>query len=106
MVEPGSDGVAELHLYQRSMLGIVDAGHPEVPLVLARGLSRFELAFWEPRRGEFANEWLQTNQLPQAVVVTLGSSAGRRGLKELDEVVSRTVRLSSSTVPGAGAALP
>jgi len=37
------------------------------PVVLANDVRKFELAFWDKQKGDWLDEWTQTNQLPQMV---------------------------------------
>jgi hypothetical protein len=68
------------------------------PIVLAKEVSVFQLEFWDPRKGEYAPEWLVTNQLPLVVRVTLGFGSTGRFAKQPAQLVTRVVRIPSSTV--------
>jgi type II secretory pathway pseudopilin PulG len=97
-VESGDDG-PELRLFQNSALAPADAEGSPPPLVLARNVSAFQLEFWDPRSGEFQPDWRWTNQLPRLVRVTLGFGTTGRGQGRPAELVTRTVLISSQTVP-------
>ncbi len=97
-VENGDDG-EELRLYQNSALAPADAEGSPPPLVLARNVSAFQLEFWDQRAGEFQPEWRWTNQLPQLVRVTLGFGRIGGSRSTPAEVVTRTVLISSQTIP-------
>lgn len=99
-VEGGDEG-PELRLYQNSALAPEDAADSAPPLVLARNVSAFQLEFWDPRAGEFQPEWRWTNQLPQLVRFTLGFGRTGGSRSTPAELVTRTVLISSQTVPAA-----
>jgi hypothetical protein len=93
-VEANGEGRNDLVLRQNSLLAQMDEGQEAYPLVLARDVTLFQLEFWDPRRGEWAAEWLLTNQLPILVRVSLGVGAGPGALsKQPDQLETRVVRL-------------
>lgn len=101
VVEPdGPSGENALKLYQNSIFDQVRDEVDAYPLVLANGVSLFQLRFWDMRRGEFSPEWKQTNTLPALVQVTVGF--GRKGRFSSDpaETVTRIVRIPSAGVAG------
>lgn len=98
MVESGEEG-PELRLYQNSLLAPPDADVAAIPTVLARNVTAFQLEFWDTRSGEYATEWLLTNQLPQLVRITLGFGATGRNGQQPREIVTRTALISSTAVP-------
>jgi prepilin-type N-terminal cleavage/methylation domain-containing protein len=93
-VESTDQGRNDLVLRQNSMLAQLDEGQDTYPLVLARDVTLFQLEFWDARRGEWAAEWLFTNQLPVLVRVSLGVGRGPGNQsKQPDQLETRVVRL-------------
>lgn len=89
-------GDHELVLYQNSLLAAdTDTDKGVYPTVLARDVRLFQLEFWDRRRGDWAPEWLLTNQLPEMIRLTigLGQSANNRSVP--DQVVTKLIRLPS-----------
>lgn len=81
----------ELIIEQNSMLAALDEKNRAYPLVLARDVKLFQIEFWDLRRGEWAPEWLLTNQLPALVRVSIGVGAPDK--KQADQIVARVIRL-------------
>lgn len=107
-VDDAANGGRQLVLRQNSILAPPDTVDDPYPIVLASDVSVFQLEFWDPRIGEYAPEWLNTNQLPPIVRVTLGFGA-RKGSSRPPELVTRVVRIASTGVPAslqAGRPLP
>lgn len=92
------DDANQLVLRQNSLLAPPDEEFETHPIVLAKEVSVFQLEFWDPRKGEYAPEWLVTNQLPLVVRVTLGFGSTGRFAKQPAQLVTRVVRIPSSTV--------
>jgi type II secretion system protein J len=67
------------------------------PLVLARFVKEFKIELADPRNGEWIEEWVQTNQLPKLVKITLQIADNERTMRKPTEIV-RHVNLPSSTV--------
>jgi type II secretion system protein J len=93
------DDQNQLVLRQNSLLAPADKDFETHPIVLAKEVNVFQLEFWDPRKGEYAPEWLLTNQLPLIVRVTLGFGRTDRGAKPPAQLVTRVVRIPSSAVP-------
>lgn len=66
-------------------------------LVLARDVSLFTLDFYDTRKNEWVSEWINTNQLPRLVRISLG--LGKVQGKPQD-LVTRVVALPSLSVAG------
>jgi type II secretion system protein J len=76
-------------------------------IVLARDVSRFELEFVDPRKGEWISEWTYTNTLPKLVRVTLG--LGKRGIgssQQSQDLVSRIIAIPGQNITGLQGAAP
>jgi type II secretion system protein J len=119
--QSGSDGRAELVMSQVPMLlNTNNGGAQGYSIVLARDVSKFELAFFDLQKKDWVDEWKNTNALPALVQVTLG--LGKAGLSSStpEDVVTRIISLPASAVgglqagpgptgpggPGSGAGMP
>lgn len=90
---------SELIMRQNSMLAPKEEKNTGYPLVLARDVKLFQLEFWDIRRGDWAPEWLPTNQLPALIRVTLGVGAPEKA--NPDQIVARVIRLPAAGIqPG------
>jgi len=99
-VEPGPNSQNDLVMYQTPLLAITNADRPAIPITLARNVSLFGLEFWDVNRGEWAQEWLATNQLPKMMRVSLVFGGSPNALSTSGkETATRVVLLSSSVVP-------
>ena len=70
-VESGSDSQKRLVLRQNPVLSDMDEDEQNYPVVLANDVKKFEMGFWDKQKGEWLDEWTQTNQLPLMVKFTL-----------------------------------
>lgn len=70
-LEAGPDGERQLVLRQTPLMLEVDRDEAEHPLVLARNVKELNFEFWDPRKGEWIDEWRNTNQIPQLVKIRL-----------------------------------
>ena len=96
------DGDPRLVMRQMPMLQPLERGEEAYPIVLAHGVNKFVLEFWEPRKGEWIDEWLLTNQLPRRLRVALAFGGRRdRHTKREADVVFRDIALPAITVPRA-----
>jgi hypothetical protein len=99
-VEPGPGGTADLVMRQNSMLAPMDDLLVGFPIVLARDIHAFQLEFWDPQQQMFDIEWLQTNQLPALVRLSLALGANTPSGTAPPDLVSRLVRLPAVGVAG------
>jgi hypothetical protein len=102
--QAGKDGQNELVMTQFPML--LDTNSSSVPpysLVLARDVSLFNLEFFDMRQNDWVTEWINTNQLPRLVRISLGLGKVK-GKSEPEDLVSRIVALPSISVAGVQAA--
>jgi general secretion pathway protein J len=107
--EPSKDGGGdELVMSHYPML--VDPelqGNEPYRIVLARDVSRFELEYVDPRKGEWVSEWVQTNSLPKLVRVTLGlGKSGLSSSSQTEDIVSRIIPLPAQNITGLQGARP
>ncbi|MEN9572994.1 MAG: hypothetical protein RL514_849 [Verrucomicrobiota bacterium] len=98
-VEPGTNnGPPALVLRQTSLLTPTNAPIEEsYTLTLSRNLAIFGLEFWSTNLNDWDVEWLQTNQVPKMVRVTLGFGA-RQGAPPA-VVVSSVISPGGQGVP-------
>ena len=101
-VEPGPNNHPQLVMYQVPLLADTSGNQEPMPVVLARDVSVFGLEFWDVRKGEWADEWLATNQLPKMVRVTLGTSTSNSRMVQPDDLVTRVVSIPAVIVPRDG----
>ena len=97
-LEPGPDSSPQLVLRQVPMLMDMDIDEQEHPIVLAKHVKKFEMEFWDIRKGEWLDEWTQTNQLPPMVKVALefGSEDPQ---SKLHQDVTRVIAIPALMVP-------
>jgi hypothetical protein len=86
---------SELMLYQNSLLAAdTDSDRGVYPTLLCRDVKQFQVEFWDPRRMNWASEWLLTNQLPQLVRLSIGVGQAAHS-RAPDQLVTKLVRLPS-----------
>jgi prepilin-type N-terminal cleavage/methylation domain-containing protein len=90
-VEQGENFQKRLVLRQTPLLMDMDEDEQNYPVVLANDVKKFEMEFWDKQKGDWLDEWTQTNQIPQMVKFTLQLSAEQ-------EQVTRVVALPSVAV--------
>jgi type II secretion system protein J len=91
-LEDGPDNQKRLVLRQNPVLMDMDEDEQNYPVVLANDVRKFNLEFWDKQKGDWLDEWTQTNQLPQMVKFTLQLSSGS------EDPVTRIVALPSVAV--------
>jgi general secretion pathway protein J len=70
-VERGDDSTKRLVLRQAPLLMDMDEDEQNYPVVLANDVKKFEMEFWDKQKGDWLDEWTQTNQIPQMVKFTM-----------------------------------
>jgi type II secretory pathway pseudopilin PulG len=90
-VEESPDNGKRLVLRQNPVLMDMDEDEQNYPVVLANDVKKFEMAFWDKQKGDWLDEWTQTNQLPQMIKFTVQLGG------EQDEI-TRIVALPSVAV--------
>lgn len=98
-IEPGPESGRELVLRQNPVLMDPDIDEKEHPIVLAKDVKDFKLAFWDVRTADWIDEWTQTNQLPPMVMFTLEWGGDVRLSHEPAQEISRVVALPTMAVP-------
>ena len=102
---PGTNGASELVMSQMPML--LDTNNSSVTpysLVLARDVTLFALDFWDMRKNEWVTEWINTNQLPRLVRISLGLGKVGGIAGKPQDLISRVVALPAISVAGVQAA--
>ncbi len=100
MVENGPDGEPALMMRQNSMLAADTDKVESYPVLLAKDVSLFTMEFWDQRKNEYVNEWVNPRLLPPLVRITLGFGVRQRRQSEPDELVTRVVRIYGVGVDG------
>ncbi len=92
-VQPGTNnGPPALVLRQTSLLAPTNSPVEEsYTLTLTRNLSIFGVEFWSTNLTDWDVEWLQTNQLPKMVRVTLGFGGENRASAQPAMLVSSVI---------------
>jgi prepilin-type N-terminal cleavage/methylation domain-containing protein len=70
-VEQGDGYSKRLVLRQNPVLMDMTEDEQNYPVVLANDVQKFEMSFWDKQKGDWLDEWTQTNQLPQMVKFTI-----------------------------------
>ena len=96
-VEPGPDSSRQLVLRQRPVLMELDKDEKEHPLVLAKNVREFQVQFYDQRLNDWTDEWLQTNQIPKLVLVSL-KLADNSNSRTAQEDITRIINLPSIAV--------
>jgi len=100
-IEQGADSQNQLVMRQNPILMDPDKDEVEHPVVLARDVKEFDMEFWDKAKGDWTEEWTQTNQLPLMIQVSLVfKGINTVGKQSPSTVVSRTISLPSVMVSG------
>ncbi|MFO1475020.1 MAG: prepilin-type N-terminal cleavage/methylation domain-containing protein [Verrucomicrobiota bacterium] len=111
-LEPAPERGQQLVMRQCPVLMDMDEDEQQHPVVLLKDVKEFAMAFWDPKAGDWMDEWTQTNQLPAKVLVSLkwGGDKWQSGQKE--QQIASVITLPSVMVmpmwqmPGAGPIRP
>jgi general secretion pathway protein J len=95
-VEPAGGSERALVLRQSPLLEVPE--YKPYQIVLCPNVDVFQLAFWNPRKGEWLEKWIYTNQLPYLVKVTIGFGKTSRFSDRPAEAVTRVIMLSAGAV--------
>ncbi|MEK7781817.1 MAG: type II secretion system protein [Verrucomicrobiota bacterium] len=66
-VENGPDSQRQLVLRQTPLLREMHRDEEEFPFVVARGVNKLEMEFWDNRKNDWVDEWTRTNELPKMI---------------------------------------
>jgi type II secretion system protein J len=104
-VEQGPDGGNRLVLRQTPVLMDMDEDEQNYPVVLANDVKKFEMEFWDKQKGDWLDEWTQTNQLPQMVRFTMQLGGDQNEVTRIVALPSVAVQ-AGWQVPGSTAGGP
>jgi hypothetical protein len=93
--EPGKDGMNNLMMSQAPILLATNSGYEPYTITLAKDVTMFQLAFYDPIKGEWLDEWKYTNQLPRMVQIALGLGKSSGNASKPYDVVYNLVALPS-----------
>lgn len=97
---PGRNGENDLVLRQNPVLMELDAEERQMPLVLARGVKKFNIECWDPQQKEWVDGWENTNNIPAMVRISLVLSGSTEpGSAAPDRSVTRLIAVPSITLP-------
>ena len=100
-VESGGDRLRQLVMRQNPILMDMDEDEQVHPVVLARNVKQFKQEYWDTTTSDWIEEWVQTNQLPKLVRITLQLNYGEGNSIKPGEVVTRVIGLPTAGVqPG------
>jgi type II secretion system protein J len=89
----------QLVLRQTPILMDMDEDEHQHPIVLARDVKKFAFEFWDRQKGDWVDDWLQTNQLPQLVRFTLVFGSSDPTKSRIESQITRVTALPSIMVP-------
>lgn len=70
-VEPGKEAARQLVLRQTPLLKDMNTDEQEFPFIVAQGVNKMELEFYDLRKRDWVSEWTRTNELPRMVKIKL-----------------------------------
>jgi general secretion pathway protein J len=95
-----------LVLRQTPLLKDMDEDEKNYPVVLASDVKKFEMEFWDKQKGDWLDEWTQTNQIPQMVKFTIQLSGDQNEITRIVALPSVAVQsmwqIPGSTLGGPG----
>lgn len=77
-LQSGTEGGRDLVLRQSLVMRGFDEDERQFPLVLMHNVKKFELGFWDERKGDWTDEWLSTNQIPRLIRVAVVTENPKR----------------------------
>jgi hypothetical protein len=92
---PTADGMRELVMTEVPILAATNSGYEPYTVRLAKGVTHFQLAFFDPQKGEWLDEWTETNKLPKVVQVALGLGHKVGNSTKPDDVAFSLIALPS-----------
>ncbi len=98
-IESGDNSQKRLLLRQTPLLQDMDEDEQNYPVVLANDVKKFEFEFWDKQKGDWVDEWDQTNQIPQMVKFTLQLSADQDEVTRIVALPAIAVQ-ASWQIPG------
>lgn len=105
-VERGDNSTKRLVLRQSPVLMDMDEDEQNYPVVLSSDVKKFEMEFWDKQKGDWLDEWTQTNQIPQMVKFTMQLSDDQTELTRIVSLPAVAVQsmwqIPGSTLGGPG----
>jgi type II secretion system protein J len=98
-VESGENFQKRLVMRQTPVLMDMDEDEQNYPVVLANDVKKFDLEFWDKQKGDWLDEWTQTNQIPQMVKFTLQLGGDQNEVTRIVALPSIAVQ-SNWQIPG------
>lgn len=100
-VQAGREGGRELVLRQRLIMREeFDEDEREYPLVLMKNVKRFEMEFWDARKGDWKDDWTETNQVPKLIRIAI-TTENPKNPSGSDEEYTRIISPASVAVQAA-----
>ena len=93
--EPGKEGMNNLIMTQAPIMAASNSGFGPYTITLAKDVSMFQLAFFDPQKAEWLDEWKYTNRLPRIVQIALGMGKTAGNASKPYSVVYSLVALPS-----------
>jgi prepilin-type N-terminal cleavage/methylation domain-containing protein len=97
-LEPGQGGQKQLVMRQNPIVMEMDEDERKYPVVLARNVKKFDVEFWDTTKKDWTDEWLQTNQLPKLVRVTLQLNTPAARSANGGDTIARVINLPTAGV--------
>ena len=100
---PGKDGTHDLMMTQAPILlpeKPENSSYEPYTITLAKDVTHFQLAFFDPQKNEWLDSWIKTNQLPKIVQIALGLGKSGNNSSKPAELVYSLVALPSEAVGG------
>ncbi len=98
-VEAGDDGNNHLVMSQMPLLQQENVDQKPYTVTLSKNVNTFILEFWDAKANDWTTEWLQTNQLPKFVRVTLGTGGLSGRTADPGELITRVIALPAMVIP-------
>lgn len=67
----GPNAQRQLVLRQTPLLKDMSRDEQDFPFVVARGVNKMELEFWDLKKSDWVDEWTRTNELPRMIKIKL-----------------------------------
>jgi hypothetical protein len=93
--QPGKEGMQELMMTEVPLLADTNNGYEAYTITLAKDVTLFKLAFFDPQKAEWLDEWTYTNRLPKLVQIALGLGKSAGNASKPYDVVYSLVALPS-----------
>jgi hypothetical protein len=102
-VVPGKDGAHDLMMTQQPILlpdKPENSSYVPYTITLAKDVTHFQLAYFDPVKNEWLDKWEKTNQLPKIVQFALGLGHSAKDKSKPSELVYSLVTLTADPIQG------